>query len=78
MGRAAFLCLPLSSGPFDFLENGHAYADERHSEQAEQDRLGNQLFQNASHQAKAIRQGCGDIRHSQAALDTNRHKFQHT
>ena len=42
MGRAAFLCLPLSSGPFDFLENGHAHADERHSEQAEQDRLGNQ------------------------------------
>ena len=37
MGRAAFLCLPLSSGPFDFLENGNAHADERHSEQAEQD-----------------------------------------
>jgi len=78
MGRAAFLCLPLSSGPFDFLENGNAHADERHSEQAEQDRLGNQLFQNASHQAEAIRKGRGDTRHSQPALETNRHKFQHT
>ena len=72
MGRAAFLCLPLSSGPFDFLENGHAHADERHSEQAEQDGLGNQLFQNASHKPLSFNliyvNGIADLPNQKALL----------